>query len=195
MGENMINYIWFFLIFFGVLVGLLTGNGEIISKAIINSSGNTVTFIIELTGIMCFWCGVMKVAENSGLTEKISKVLKPILKLIFKEAAKDEKALGAIVMNLTANMMGLSNAATPFGIKAMEEMDRLNKDKQAASNDMVLFLVLNATCIQLVPSTIISIRAACNSANPGVIILPTLISTAAAAIVGVICCKILQRYF
>jgi len=191
----MINYIWFFLIFCGILVGLLSGNGETISKAIINASGNTVTFIIELTGIMCFWCGVMKVAENSGLTEKISKLLKPVLKLIFKEAAKDEKALGAIVMNLTANMMGLSNAATPFGIKAMEEMDRLNRDKETASNDMALFLVLNATCIQLIPSTIISIRAACNSANPGIIILPTLVSTATAAIVGVLCCKILQRYF
>ncbi|EKQ56023.1 MULTISPECIES: nucleoside recognition domain-containing protein [unclassified Clostridium] len=191
----MINYIWFLLIFLGVLVGLFSGNGEVISKSIVNSSGNTVTFIIELTGIMCFWCGVMKVAENSGLTEKISKLLKPILKRIFKEAAKDEKVLGAIVMNLTANMMGLSNAATPFGIKAMEEMDRLNKDKETASNDMALFLVLNATCIQLIPSTIISIRAACNSTNPGVIILPTLISTATAAVVGVVCCKILQRYF
>lgn len=191
----MINYIWFFLIFCGVLVGLLSGNGDTISKAIINSSGNTVTFVIELTGIMCFWCGVMKVAENSGLTEKISKLLKPILKRIFKEASKDEKALGAIVMNLTANMMGLSNAATPFGIKAMEEMDRLNKNSETASNDMALFLVLNATCIQLVPSTIISIRAACNSSNPGIIILPTLISTATAAVIGVICCKILQRYF
>ena len=191
----MINYIWFFLIFFGVIVGLLSGNGEAISKAIVNSSGNTVTFIIELTGIMCFWCGVMKVAENSGLTEKLSKLLKPILKIIFKEASKDEKALGAIVMNLTANMMGLSNAATPFGIKAMEEMDKLNSDKEIASNDMALFLVLNATCIQLVPSTIISIRAACNSSNPGVIILPTVISTATAAIVGVVCCKLLQKYF
>lgn len=191
----MINYIWFFLIFFGVLVGLLSGNGEAISKAIVNSSGSTVTFIIELTGIMCFWCGVMKVAEKSGLTDKLAKILKPVLKLIFKDAAKDEKALGAIVMNLTANMMGLSNAATPFGIKAMEEMDRLNKEKGSASNDMSLFLVLNAACIQLVPSTIISIRAACNSTNPGIIILPALISTATAAMVGVICCKILQRYF
>lgn len=191
----MINYIWFFLIFFGVLVGLLSGNGEVISKAIVNSSGSTVTFIIELTGIMCFWCGVMKVAEKSGLTDKLAKILKPVLKLIFKDAAKDEKALGAIVMNLTANMMGLSNAATPFGIKAMEEMDRLNKEKGTASNDMSLFLVLNAACIQLVPSTIISIRAACNSTNPGIIILPALISTATAAMVGVICCKILQRYF
>lgn len=191
----MINYIWFFLIFFGVLVGLLTGNGEAISRAIVNSSGSTVTFIIELTGIMCFWCGVMKVAEKSGLTDKLAKILKPILKLIFKDAAKDEKALGAIVMNLTANMMGLSNAATPFGIKAMEEMDRLNQEKGTSSNDMSLFLVLNAACIQLVPSTIISIRAACNSLNPGIIILPALISTATAATVGIICCKILQRYF
>lgn len=195
MGENMINYIWFCLIFLGILVGIFSGDGEVISKAIIDSSGNTVSFIIELVGIMCFWCGVMKVAENSGLTEKLSKLLKPILKIIFKEAAKDEKALGAIVMNLTANMMGLSNAATPFGIKAMEEMERLNLEKETASNDMVLFLVLNATCIQLVPSTIISIRAACNSGNPGVIIMPTVISTATAAIVGVIVCKILQRFF
>lgn len=191
----MINYIWFILIFLGIIVGLATGNGEVISKAIVNSSGNTVTFIIDLVGIMCFWCGVMKVAEKSGFTEVLSKILKPVLKLIFKEAARDEKALGSIVMNLTANMMGLSNAATPFGIKAMEEMDRLNNNKGTASNDMALFLVLNAACIQLVPSTIISIRAASGSNNPGIIILPALISTSVAALVGVICCKILQRYF
>lgn len=191
----MINYIWFGLIFCGILFGLLSGNGEIISKVIVSSSGSTVTLVVELAGIMCFWCGVMKVAENSGLTEKISKLLKPILKAIFKEVSKDEKALGAIVMNLTANMLGLSNAATPFGIKAMEEMDRLNTDKEKASNDMILFLVLNATCIQLVPATIISIRAACNSINPGIIIIPTLITTGMAAIVGVICCKVLQKYF
>lgn len=191
----MINYIWFVLIFLGIIVGIITGNGEAISKGIVDSSGNTVTFIINLVGIMCFWCGVMKVAEKSGFTEVLSRLLKPLLKIIFKEAAKDEKALGAIVMNLTANMMGLSNAATPFGIKAMEEMDRLNDNKGIASDDMSLFLVLNAACIQLVPSTIISIRAASGSANPGVIILPALISTGTAALVGIICCKILQRYF
>lgn len=191
----MINYIWFILIFFGSIVGILNGSGEDISKSIIDSCGNTVSFIIQLAGIMCFWCGVMKIAEKSGFTDKLAKVLKPILKLIFKDAAKDEKALGAIVMNITANMMGLSNAATPFGIRAMEEMDRLNPKKDVASDDMSLFLVLNAACIQLVPSTIISIRAACNSDNPGIIILPAIISTTTAAIVGVICCKILQRYF
>lgn len=191
----MINYIWFIMVFFGVITGLITGNGEGMSKAVLTSIDSTVTFIISLVGLMCFWCGVMKVAEKSGFTEKLAKLLRPILKLIFKEAAKDEKALGAIVMNITANMMGLGNAATPFGIKAMEEMDRLNVEKGRASNDMALFLVLNAACIQLVPSTVISIRAAAGSTNPGVIILPAILSTTIAAIVGVICCKILQKYF
>lgn len=191
----MINYIWFVMIFLGLIVGIFTGNGEGISNAIIGSIDSTVSFIIGLVGLMCFWCGVMKVAEKSGFAEKLAKLMKPILKLIFKESAKDEKALGAIVMNITANMMGLGNAATPFGIKAMEEMDRLNNEKGRASNDMALFLVLNAACIQLVPSTVLSIRAAAGSTNPGVIILPAIISTGTAAIVGVICCKILQRYF
>ena len=191
----MINYIWFIMIFLGILVSVLTGNGEAMSNAMIGSIDTTVTFVISLVGLMCFWCGVMKVAEKSGLTEKLAKLMKPILKLIFKESAKDEKALGAIVMNITANMMGLGNAATPFGIKAMEEMDRLNKEKGKASNDMALFLVLNAACIQLVPSTVISIRAAAGSVNPGVVILPAIISTTVAAIVGIICAKILQRYF
>lgn len=191
----MINYIWFIMIFCGIIVGIFTGNGEGISKAIINSTESTVNFMIGLVGLMCFWCGVMKVAEKSGLTEKLAKLLKPILKLLFKEAAQDEKALGAIVMNITANMMGLGNAATPFGIKAMEEMNRLNIDKDRASNDMVLFLVLNSACIQLLPSTVISIRSAAGSINPGIIILPAIISTTVAAIVGVICCKILQKYF
>ena len=191
----MINYIWFVMIFLGLVVGIFTGNGEGISNAIIGSIDTTVTFIIGLVVLMCFWCGVMKVEQNSGFTEKLAKLMKPILKLIFKDAAKDEKALGAIVMNITANMMGLGNAATPFGIKAMQEMDRLNKEKGVASNDMSLFLVLNAACIQLVPSTVISIRAACGSNNPGAIILPAVLASTVAAITGVILCKILQRYF
>ncbi|MCF0147012.1 MAG: spore maturation protein [Clostridium sp.] len=191
----MINYIWFIMIFLGILIGLFTGNGEVISKSIINSADSTVSMIIGLVGLMCFWCGVMKVAEKSGFTNKLAKVLRPLLKIIFKEAAKDEKALGAIVMNITANMMGLGNAATPFGIKAMQEMDRLNKEKGTASNDMCLFLVLNAACIQLVPSTVISIRAAVGSNNPGAIILPAVLASTFAAVTGVVLCKILQRYF
>lgn len=191
----MINYIWFIMIFLGLLVSILSGNGEVMSADIISSIDSTVKFVIGLVGLMCFWCGVMKVAEKSGFTEKLAKLMRPILKIIFKDASKDEKALGAIVMNITANMMGLGNAATPFGIKAMEEMQRLNKDKEKASDDMCLFLVLNAACIQLVPTTVISIRATANSSNPGVIIIPAIISTTVACIWGIICCKILQKYF
>lgn len=191
----MINIIWFFILIFGIGFGLLTGRGDVVSKSVVTTAGSTVEFVIKLVGLMCIWCGVMKIAEKSGLTEKLAKLLRPILGLIFKEAAKDEKAMGAIVMNLTANMMGLSNAATPFGIKAMEEMDRLNKAKGTASNDMALFLVLNAACIQLVPTTVLSVRAASGSSNPGAIIIPAILATAAAAIMGVIFAKILQRYF
>ena len=191
----MINYIWFFILAFGMIFGLLTGRGDALSKGVILSSQSTVGLVINLVGIMCLWCGVMKVAEKSGLMDKIARLLKPILKLIFKEAARDERALGAIVMNLTANMMGLSNAATPFGIKAMEEMDRLNKNKGTASNDMALFLVLNAACIQFVPTTIIAVRVACKSENPGIIILPAIVVTATAAFIGIVCSKILQKYF
>lgn len=191
----MINVIWFGILFIGIAFGLLTGDGELLSKTIVSTTSDTVKLIIELLGMMCLWCGVMKIAERSGLTDKLARLLKPVLKRIFKEAGKDDKALGAIVMNLTANMFGLSNAATPFGIKAMEEMDRINGHKDVASNDMVLFLVLNAACIQFVPTTVISIRAAFNSVNPGAIIIPALCTTTFASILGIILCKFLQRYF
>lgn len=191
----MINVVWFGILFIGIIFGMVSGNGELLSKSIINTATDTVKLIIDLLGIMCLWCGVMKIAERSGLTDKLARVLKPVLKLVFREAGEDDRALGAIVMNLTANMFGLSNAATPFGIKAMEEMDRLNKHSDRASNDMVLFLILNAACIQFVPTTVVSIRAAVNSANPGAIILPAVCTTTFASIIGIILCKTVQRYF
>lgn len=191
----MINIIWFGILFIGIVFGLASGEGELLSKAIVTTTEDTVQLIIQLLGMMCLWCGIMRIAERSGLTDKLAKVLKPVLRLIFKEAGQDDRALGAIVMNLTANMFGLSNAATPFGIKAMEEMDRLNGRRDKASNDMVLFLILNAACIQFVPTTVVSIRAAVDSANPGAIIVPALFITTSASVIGVTLCKILQKYF
>ena len=182
----MINVIWFGILFIGIVFGLASGNGELLSKTIVTTTEDTVQLIVQLLGMMCLWCGVMKIAEKSGLTDKLAKGLKPVLRLIFKEAGQDDKALGAIVMNITANMFGLSNAATPFGIKAMEEMDRLNGHKEKASNDMVLFLILNAACIQFVPTTVVSIRAAVGSANPGAIILPALCVTTSASVIGIL---------
>ena len=191
----MINYIWFGIIFIGTIFGITTGKIEEVSKAVVNSTSSTVEFMITFVGMMCLWCGVMKIAEKSGLTDKIAKVLTPIMKLIFKDAVKNDKALGAMVMNITSNMLGLSNAATPFGIKAMEELEKDNKNKGVATNDMALFLVLNTAAIQLIPTSVISIRAACGSANPAIISGPAIVATGSAAIMGVIYCKILQRYF
>jgi len=191
----MINIIWFLILSLGIVIGIVTGRGEIVSKAVVTSTTGSVELIIGLVGMMCLWCGIMKIAEKSGLTDKLAKVLRPILKLIFKKAGRNQKAMSSITMNLTANMMGLSNAATPFGIKAMEEMQKMNKQKDTASNDMVLFLVLNAACIQFLPTTVISIRAAYNSQNPAIIIIPAIIATGTAAVLGVVYCRVLQRYF
>lgn len=191
----MINIVWFFILAFGILFGIITGRGTEVSKAIVASTDSTVKLVIGLAGIMCLWCGIMKIAERSGLTDKLARVLKPILRVLFKDAAKDEKAMGAIVMNLTANMMGLSNAATPFGIKAMQELKRLNTSSDTASDDMALFLVLNAASIQLFPTTVISIRAAVGSSNPAETVVPAIITTTTAALFAVILCKILEKHF
>ena len=178
----MINIIWFLILSLGAIIGIATGKGEILSKVIVSSTTSAVELVMGLVGMMCLWCGIMKIAEKSGLTDKLARLLRPILKIIFKEAGKNQKAMSSITMNLTANMMGLSNAATPFGIKAMEEMQKINNEKDVASNDMALFLVLNAACIQLLPTTVISIRAAYNSQNPAIIIIPAIIATGTAAI-------------
>ena len=191
----MINIIWFLILSLGIIIGIVTGKAEILSKAVISSTASSVELVIGLVGMMCLWCGIMKIAERSGLTDKLSGVLRPILKIIFKQSGKNKKAMSSITMNLTANMMGLSNAATPFGIKAMEEMQKGNSEKDTASNDMALFLVLNAACIQFLPTTVISIRAAYNSQNPAIIILPAIIATGTAAALGIVYCKVLERYF
>jgi spore maturation protein A len=191
----MINIIWFLILSLGIIIGIVTGKGEVLSKAVVLSTTSAVELVMGLVGMMCLWCGVMKIAEKSGLTDKLAGVLRPILKVIFKESGKNKKAMSSITMNLTANMMGLSNAATPFGIKAMEEMQKVNSEKETASNDMALFLVLNAACIQFLPTTVISIRAAYNSQNPAIIILPAIIATGTAAALGVVYCKVLERYF
>jgi spore maturation protein A len=109
--------------------------------------------------------------------------------------SKNEIAMGSILLNLTSNMLGLSNAATPFGIKAMEELQKVNPEKDTATNDMALFLVINAACIQIIPTSIISMRAACGSQNPGSIIIPAAIATGIAAIMGIIYCKVLEKFF
>lgn len=191
----MINYVWFFILIVGIVFGIITGRGEIVSKSIIDSTAATVELTIQLIGLMCLWCGVMRIAEKSGITNVLSKILRPLLKIIFRKSSDNPEIVAPMIMNLTSNIMGLSNAATPFGIKTMEAMEKVNTNKGVATNDMARFLVLNAACIQLVPTSVISIRAASGSQNPGIIIIPAIITTAVAAIMGMIYCSILERYF
>lgn len=195
MKISMINFIWFFLLIFGIIFGLVTGKGAIISNSVITSTESSVKLIIGLVGMMCLWSGVMKIAQRSGITEKLAKLLKPILKILFKDVSKNENAMGSVLLNLTSNMLGLSNAATPFGIKAMEELQKTNPNKDTATDDMALFLVINAACIQLIPTSVISMRAACGSKNPGVIIIPAILATGIAGVMGIIYCKILEKFF
>ena len=176
----------------GLIVSLIDGSGEKITKAITDSTSSTVTFVISLVGIMCLWCGIMKIAEESGLTNKISKILKPILKILFKEK-NNEKVMGPVVMNLTANILGLGNAATPLGIKAMKTMQKENKKKDTLTNSMMMFIVINTASLQLIPTNVIAIRTSLNSENPTSIILPVWIATIIAAIVGIAFTKLLIK--
>ena len=191
----MINVIWFFLIFIGLILSFLRGSSEAVMNAAISGGVSAVELTIGLIGVICIWSGIMKIAEKSGLTNILGKILSPFLRLIFPDLPPKHPANSAIVMNLASNMLGLSNAATPFGIKAMEELQRLNSSKERSTNTMVTFLVINSACVQLIPATVISIRSAAGSKNPSEIIITTIISTVIAAIVGIISCKLLQKHY
>lgn len=188
----MINYIWFFMIAIGVLVGIINGRMAEISKAIIDSAQTAVTISIGLVGVMALWLGIMKIADKSGLTDIIAKLLKPIIIRLFPDVPKDHPAISAIIMNISANMLGLGNAATPFGIKAMEYLQELNK-KDSASNAMGRFLVINTASIQLIPAVMVGIRASLGSRNPADFVIVSILSTSTAIVVGLILNKYLEK--
>lgn len=169
------------------------GRLEAMTSGIFVSLQSSVDLAIGLTGGMMLWCGVLKVAEKSGLVDKISAFIRPVMKVLFNGIPSKSAAMGSMIMNITSNMLGLGNAATPLGLKAMQELQELNPRKDTATNAMCLFLVVNAAPIQLLPATVLSLRASVGSGNPGVIILPAVISSLAAVIAGVIVCKLLER--
>ncbi|MTI65949.1 MAG: spore maturation protein [Firmicutes bacterium] len=189
----MINYIWFFLIFIGIVVALFTGNIDIINTTIIEDTQQAVMFAIGLTGIMAVWLGLMNIANKSGLIKSFSKLLRPLTHILFPKIPKDHKALSLIIMNMVTNMFGAGNSATALGLKAMEEMNTLNKDKKTATNAMCMFLVINMSSVQLVPLTVLKIRADSGSSNPTEIIGTSLIATFISTIVGIISVKLLEN--
>lgn len=190
----MMNYIWGGMIIISLIVSVFTGHVEQTAAAAVSGAGDAVTLCISLLGIMCLWTGISKIGEEGGLIKIIAKALNPILKFIFPKLDPKSSAFGSVVMNVVANLLGMGNAATPLGIKAVGELDKLNKCKKSANDEMCMFVVLNTASLQLIPTTLISLRQSYGSANPGEVILPIWICELCALAVGITVAKLFQTH-
>jgi spore maturation protein A len=189
----MLNYIWLTMVILAVVLGGINGKIENVTKSAIDSAGSSVTIAIGLIGIMALWLGIMKIAEDSGLMALLAKAIAPIMKWLFPEIPPGHPSIGSMTMNIAANMLGLSNAATPLGLKAMEDLETLNRRPGVATNAMCTFLTINTAGLQLIPATMISIMASAGSKDPTAIIGTTVAAASAALIAGVTAAKILER--
>lgn len=189
----MINVIWLGFIVVGIIAAMATGNVQVVTDAAIDYADISVELSIGLIGVMSLWLGLMKIAEESGMVKALGNALRPVMRLLFPEVPDDHPAMGAIVMNMAANIFGLGNAATPLGIKAMKELQELNDKKDTATNSMCTFLAINTSSVTLIASSVVAYRAAANSANPAEIIGPTIIATLASTTAAIIAVKLLQK--
>lgn len=191
----MLNYIWFFLMAAALVVALVMGRPDQVTKGAIDSARTAVEVSIGLVGVMALWLGMMRIAEEAGLVRAIARLIAPVLRFLFPEVPRDHPAMGALVMSMSANVLGLSNAATPLGIKAMEELQTLNPQPDTATNSMVTFMAINTASVQLVPATMIAVLAAAGSQAPTVIIGSTLLATAVGTIAAVAAARLLQPFY
>jgi len=189
----MINYIWAFLIVVGTVVGIATGNAQTVSNAAVDGAKDAALLCISLVGAYTLWLGVLNVAKEAGLVAALARRMRGIIRRLFPDVPPDGEASGYITLNIVANMLGMGNAATPFGLKAMSALQKLNPVKHRASDSMCMFLVINTASVQILPLTVISLRSAAGSAVPGEIVVTALIATAISAAVGVFVAKIFQR--
>lgn len=189
----MINFIWCGMIIIGIIVGTLTGNIEAVSTAAIEWAETAVELSLGLIGVMALWLGLMKIAEEAGIVRGMGLLMKPIMVKLFPEVPADHPAMGSIVANMAANFFGLGNAATPLGIKAMQELQDLNENKEEASNAMVMFLAINTSSVTLISSSTIAYRSAAGAANPADIIAPTIVATVVSTTVAIVACKLLEK--
>jgi spore maturation protein A len=179
------NYVFSFFILFGILVAAINGRIDVITGAAMTSAGNAVQRAISLIGVVSLWLGIARVAEKSGLIDMMSRVIAPVFRWLFPSIPKGHPALGCILMNLSANMLGFGNAATPFGLKAMKELQSLNDRPDTATDAMCTFLAINTSSVTLVPATIIALRASAGSNNPTDIILSILFATTCSTFVAI----------
>lgn len=187
------NYIFYFLIVISIIIGAINGKLSDVVNSILTGAELSVKVAFSLIGIMAFWLGMMKIADKCGLIKFIAKVIKPVTKRLFNEIPEDSPAIGDIAMTFTANAFGLANAATPIGIKAMEELQKHNTDKTSASNAMCMFLAMSTAGFQLIPATVIAILIGIGYKNPTEIIAPTLLVTSIAFICAIILAKVFQK--
>ncbi len=187
------NRIWPWILTISLVVGIFNGKVQEMTTGLFDSSKSAIETCINIFGIISLWCGLMKIAEKTGIINKAQKIIFPIIHFLFPYLKKDSKAVGDIAMNMTANIIGLGNVATPIGIKAMEELQKENKEKTKLSKEMMMLLVLNMSSIQLIPTTVIALRASYGSANPTEIVLPVILASFVAVIIGVIIVKIFYK--
>lgn len=193
--RRMLNYIWFGLMAIALVVAAINGTAEAVTKGAVESATGAVQIAIGLVGIMTLWLGMMRVAEAAGLVSLVGRALRPVLRWLFPEVPAEHPAAGAIVLALAANMLGLNNAATPLGIKAMEELQTLNPDKGTATNAMVTLMAVTTAGVQLIPASMIGILAAAGSSNPTVIIAPTILATFIGTVAAIIAARLLERFY
>ena len=186
----MLNYIWFGMMFIAVIVGILTGNIDAVTQAAIDMAKTAVEIAIGLVGIMALWLGTMKIAEESGLIRIIARAIRPITIRLFPDVPEDHPAIGSIILNMAANLLGLGNAATPLGLKAMEELQDLNPEKETATNAMGTFLAINTSSVQLIlPATVVALMGA--AANQ--IFITTILATGLSTIAAIIAVRFLEK--
>lgn len=186
----MLNIVWPFFIIISFSFAIFFGNLQELNASIFKSTEDAVNLSINLLGTMCFWNGIMQIANKTLIIEKLSNFLKPIIKFLFPEIKENKKIQKEISMNMVANILGLGNAATPLGLKAMKSMQEENINKNELSNSMAMFIVLNTASIQIIPTTVIAIRNSLGSNNPTAIVFPVWIATICAAIAGITATKI-----
>ena len=189
----MLNAIWLAMIFVSVVVGIIQGRLDLVVQAVTESAKLGFELVLGLIGIMTFWLGIMGVAQASGLMDKLANLLKPVLKPLFSDIPDHDPAFAAITMNIAANMLGLANAATPFGIHAMKALQRINGGSKVASDAMCTFLAINTSSVQLIPVTAIAFLAANHSTHPNSVMITALFATLCSTIVAIIAVKSLGR--
>jgi spore maturation protein A len=191
----MLNYIWFGLMAIALVVAAINGTADAVTKGAVDSASSAVQVSIGLIGIMTLWLGIMRVAEAAGLVSLVGRALSPLLRWLFPEVPQGHPAGGAIVLALAANLLGLNNAATPLGIKAMEELQAINPEKDVASNAMVTFMAVTTSGVQLIPATMIGVLAAAGATSPTSIIAPTIGATFIGTVAAVVTARVLQPFY